>query len=70
MASVDLRKPMEAVRELRRCVRESGFKALRVVPWLWGWPPDDRRYYPLYRVRRARHPVLYPGRPHRTAADL
>jgi predicted TIM-barrel fold metal-dependent hydrolase len=48
MASVDLRKPMEAVRELRRCVRESGFKALRVVPWLWGWPPDDRRYYPLY----------------------
>ena len=19
-----------------------------IVPWLWGWPPDDRRYYPLY----------------------
>ncbi|MFJ9241121.1 amidohydrolase family protein [Streptomyces sp. NPDC101776] len=48
VASVDLRKPMEAVRELRRCVRALGFKALRVVPWLWGWPPDDRRYYPLY----------------------
>ena len=18
------------------------------MPWLWGWPPNDRRYYPLY----------------------
>src|SRR3990167_6404161 len=25
-----------------------GFRALRVVPWLWGLPPNDRRYYPLY----------------------
>jgi predicted TIM-barrel fold metal-dependent hydrolase len=48
VASVDLARPMEAVRELRRCVLELGFKALRVVPWLWGLPPDDRRYYPLY----------------------
>src|SRR5207245_4477356 len=37
-----------AVRELRRCVRELGFRALRIVPWLWNLPPDDRRYYPLY----------------------
>jgi len=48
VASVNLLKPMEAVRELRRCVRELGFRALRIVPWLWGLPPDDRRYYPLY----------------------
>jgi predicted TIM-barrel fold metal-dependent hydrolase len=48
VASVDLRTPMEAVRELRRCIRQLGFKALRVVPWLWDLPPDDRRYYPLY----------------------
>jgi uncharacterized protein len=48
VASVDLAAPMCAVRELRRCVRDLGFKALRVVPWLWGLPPDDRRYYPLY----------------------
>jgi hypothetical protein len=48
VASVDLYRPMDAVRELRRCVRELGFRALRVVPWLWGLPPDDRRYYPLY----------------------
>jgi len=47
-ASVDLAKPMEAIRELRRCVCELGFRALRIVPWLWGLPPDDRRYYPLY----------------------
>ena len=48
VAAVDLRRPMAAVRELRRCVRSLGFRALRVVPWLWDLPPDDRRYYPLY----------------------
>ncbi|MEW2353971.1 amidohydrolase family protein [Spirillospora sp. NPDC029432] len=48
VASVDIRRPTEAVRELRRCVRELGFKALRVVPWLWGVPPTDRLFYPLY----------------------
>ena len=48
VASVNLSRPMDAVRELRRCVRELGFRALRIVPWLWGLPPDDRRYYPLY----------------------
>ena len=48
LAAVDLSTPMEAVRELRRCVGELGFKGLRVVPWLWDAPPTDRRYYPLY----------------------
>jgi len=48
VASVDISRPMEAVRELRRCVKAFGFKGLRVLPWLWGLPPDDRRYYPLY----------------------
>lgn len=48
VASVDISNPMTAVRELRRCVRQLGFKGLRVLPWLWGLPPDDRRYYPLY----------------------
>lgn len=48
VGSVDLANPMAAVRELRRCVRELGFRGLRIVPWLWGLPPDDRRYYPLY----------------------
>ena len=48
VASVDLTRPMAAVADLRRCVEEHGFRALRVLPWLWGLPPDDRRYYPLY----------------------
>jgi predicted TIM-barrel fold metal-dependent hydrolase len=47
VASVDLTRPMAAVAELRRCVETLGFRALRVLPWLWGLPPDDRRYYPL-----------------------
>ncbi|WP_405161314.1 amidohydrolase family protein [Nocardia sp. NBC_01499] len=48
VASVDLRKPVAAVHELRRAVTELEMKALRIVPWLWGLPPNDRRYYPLY----------------------
>jgi predicted TIM-barrel fold metal-dependent hydrolase len=48
IGSVNLARPMDAVRELRRCVRQLGFRGLRIVPWLWGLPPDDRRYYPLY----------------------
>jgi uncharacterized protein len=47
VASADLYRPMDAVRELRRAVKELGFKAVRVVPWLWNLPPNDRRYYPL-----------------------
>jgi hypothetical protein len=48
IASVDLYRPMDAVRELRRCVKDLGFKGLRIVQWLWNLPPNDRRYYPLY----------------------
>lgn len=48
VAAVNLEKPVEAVRELDRAVRELGFKALRVVPWLWNRPPNDRFYFPLY----------------------
>jgi len=48
VAAVDLFRPMDGVRELRRCVREHGFRALRMLPWLWRLPPNDRRYYPLY----------------------
>jgi predicted TIM-barrel fold metal-dependent hydrolase len=48
LAAVDLDRPMEAVREVRRRVTDDGFKGLRVVPWLWDAAPTDRRYYPLY----------------------
>ena len=48
VGSVDISRPMEAVREVRRCARELGFKAIRVLPWLWEAPPTDRRFYPVY----------------------
>lgn len=48
LGAVDLDKPMQAVRELRRRVHDDGFVGLRVVPWLWNAPPTDRRYYPLF----------------------
>jgi len=48
VGSVNLRKPMEAMAEVRRCVQELGFVGIRVLPWLWELPPDDRRYYPVY----------------------
>lgn len=48
LAAIDLAKPMDAVRELRRAVNDLGFVGLRVVPWLWNAPPTDRRYFPLY----------------------
>ncbi|MEM9726504.1 MAG: amidohydrolase family protein, partial [Pseudomonadota bacterium] len=47
LAAVDLARPMEAAREVRRCA-EQGFVGVRVVPWLWDLPPNDRRYYPVY----------------------
>jgi len=46
VTGADLRKPMEAVSELRRRVAED-FVALRILPWLWELPPTDHRYYPL-----------------------
>ena len=42
VAAVDLEKPVGAVRELERAVGELGFKGLRVIPWLWNRPPNDR----------------------------
>lgn len=48
IGSVPLDKPMQAVEEVRRCVEDLGFVGIRVVPWLWELPPDDRRYYPVY----------------------
>ena len=48
LATVDLRRPMDAVREIRRWVDKKRFVGVRVVPWLWDLPPNDRRYYPIY----------------------
>ena len=48
VGSVDITKPMQAVAEIKRCVHELGFKAIRVLPWLWELPPTDRLFYPVY----------------------
>jgi hypothetical protein len=48
VAAVDLERPVEAARELERAVHHLNFKALRVVPWLWNRPPNDKFYFPLY----------------------
>ena len=48
LVSVDLNNPMEAVREIRRWVDGKRFIGVRLLPWLWNLPPNDRRYYPVY----------------------
>lgn len=48
VGSANLDRPMEAVGEVRRCAEELGFKAIRVLPWLWKLPPTDRLFYPVY----------------------
>lgn len=48
VAAADLRDPVAAVREVRRAVQDLGFVGIRIVPWLWNLPPNDRRYYPLF----------------------
>ena len=48
VGSLDLARPMAAVREVRRCIGELGFRAIRVLPWLWEVPPTDRRFYPVF----------------------
>ena len=48
IASVDISRPVEAVRQLRHWVEDGGFRGVRILPWLWEAPPDDRRYYPIY----------------------
>jgi len=48
LMSVDLHKPMDAVREIRALCKDHRFVGVRLVPWLWDLPPNDRRYYPIY----------------------
>ena len=48
VGSVDLSKPQDIMKTVRQCVNDYGFKAMRVLPWLWEVPPTDRRFYPLY----------------------
>lgn len=44
----DLNDPMAAVRDIRARAKTGKFVGVRIIPWLWGLPPSDRRYYPIY----------------------
>jgi predicted TIM-barrel fold metal-dependent hydrolase len=48
LCSVDLTRPYDAVQTIRQWVDGKRFVGVRVVPWLWDLPPNDRRYYPIY----------------------
>ncbi len=48
LVGVDLDRPMEGVRTIRELGADDRFVGVRIVPWLWDAPPDDRRYYPVY----------------------
>lgn len=48
LMSVNLADPMAAVRTIRRFSRDPRFVGVRVTPWIWDLPPNDRRYYPVY----------------------
>jgi len=48
LASVNLMEPGKALRVVRQWVDGKKFVGVRVVPWLWDLPPNDRRYYPVY----------------------
>ena len=48
LATVDLRDPFRAVRDIHRWVDGESFVGVRVVPWLWNLPPNDALYYPIY----------------------
>src|SRR5712691_11813195 len=65
IASVDLYRPMDGVRELRRRVKQDGFKGLRVLPWA----ATGRSSLPavVCRMLRTRHSILHAGWPLRAA---
>jgi len=48
LMSADLNDPMGAVRDIRARAKTGKFVGVRIVPWLWDLPPNDRRYYPIY----------------------
>lgn len=48
LISADLNDPMGAARTIRQQAQNPAFVGVRIVPWLWDLPPNDRRYYPVY----------------------
>jgi len=47
VVSADIRNPVQALHTMRKYVNEFGFKALRIVQWLWELPCTHALYYPL-----------------------
>ena len=48
LAGIDPTEAMEGVRRLEYAIRDLGFIGAHLYPHWFGWPPDDRRYYPFY----------------------
>jgi len=48
--SVDPRDPYAATQQLKQRVVQDGFRALRLVPWLWNRLLSDPLYYPLFET--------------------
>jgi len=48
MVSPDPRNVMACLRTIESCVRDHGFKAVKIEPFVWGKPPTHPMYYPIY----------------------
>lgn len=48
IGSVNIAHPMKAIKEVEKCVKEYGFKGIRVLPWLWDKPPTTNLFYPIF----------------------
>ena len=47
LGALDLKRPMKALAEVERCVKEYGFKGIRILPWIWEMPPTTNVFYPI-----------------------
>lgn len=48
VASGDIRDPVRCVQEIRNFVKNHGFVAVRILPWLWQKYANDPLFYPIY----------------------
>ncbi len=48
IGSVDLARPMKALAEMEKFVKEYGFKGVRILPWIWEKPPTHNLLYPIF----------------------
>ena len=48
LGMLDLPSALGCVAEMKHYVRNCGFVAVRVLPWLWERHCDDRLFYPIY----------------------